>query len=164
MKKDQRGWIRESRLRAFDLFVLTLLVCVLFLPGEATSHSTGKEQVDLAAPEAKKNYEQKWGISIEGIRLSAAGTMLDFRFRVLDSEKAAALFDRKVKPYLLHLESNYVLSVPNPPKVGPLRNSTKPKEGRIYWMFFGNPGRFVKAGNRVTVIIGDFRAESLIVM
>jgi hypothetical protein len=30
-------------------------------------------------------------------------------------------------------------------------------------MFFANPGRAVRAGDRVTVVIGDFRAEHLIV-
>jgi len=28
---------------------------------------------------------------------------------------------------------------------------------------FANPGRLVKPGNKVTVIIGDFKAEGLIV-
>jgi hypothetical protein len=30
-------------------------------------------------------------------------------------------------------------------------------------MFFGNAGKLVKPGDKVTVVIGDFRAEDLIV-
>ena len=69
----------------------------------------------------------------------------------------------KTKPYLIDQASNAKLMVPNPPKVGPLRNSNKPKADRVYFMFFGNPGKFVKAGNKVTVVIGDFKAENLTV-
>jgi hypothetical protein len=28
---------------------------------------------------------------------------------------------------------------------------------------FGNPGKFVKQGNKVAVVIGDFRVENLVV-
>jgi hypothetical protein len=47
--------------------------------------------------------------------------------------------------------------------VGALRNSDPPIRDRIYWMFFANPGQYVKRGQKVTVQIGRFRAESLVV-
>ena len=99
---------------------------------------------------------EKWGVEILGVRQSAAGHMLDFRYRVVDSGKAAPLFVRQTKPYLIDQASGKVLAVPNMAKVGPLRNSNEPKEGRTYWMFFGNPG-VVKAGSKVSVVIGDFK-------
>jgi hypothetical protein len=37
------------------------------------------------------------------------------------------------------------------------------KQGRIYGALFANPGRFVHAGDRVTVVMGEFRAEHLVV-
>lgn len=104
--------------------------------------------------------ERKWGVQIVGIRQTAAGHMLDFRYRVVDSKKAAPLFARQTKPYLIDQASGKSLAVPNMAKVGPLRSSNQPREGRTYWMFFGNPG-LVKVGNKVTVVIGEFRAENL---
>ena len=56
-----------------------------------------------------------------------------------------------------------MLAVPETAKLGPLRNSNIPQEGRIYWMFFGNAGKLVEAGDKVTVVIGDFRVEDLVV-
>ena len=105
---------------------------------------------------------EKWGIEISSIRMTANNHMIDFRYRVLDAKKAETLFVRKTKPYLIDQASGKVLAVPNTAKVGPLRNSNKPKEGKIYWMFFGNSG-VVKAGNKVTVVIGEFKAENLVV-
>jgi hypothetical protein len=89
--------------------------------------------------------------------------MVDFRYRVLDAEKAAPLFKRQTKPKLIHEESGKVLAVPEPAKTGALRNSNTPHVGKIYWMFFGNAGKLVNPGDRVTVVIGDFRADHLVV-
>lgn len=109
------------------------------------------------------DLERRWGIQILGLHLSAGGYMLDFRYRVLDPEKAAGLFVRSDKPYLIDQASGRKFLVPNPPKVGPLRTSYSPKPNRNYFVMFGNPGTFVKAGNKVTIVIGDFRVENLVV-
>lgn len=107
--------------------------------------------------------EENWGIRVEGIRQSAAGYMLDFRYRVLDPEKAAPLFDRKTKPYLIDQASGKKFQVPNPPKTGPLRSSNPPQADRVYAIFFGNPGTYIRPGSMVTVVIGEFMAEDLVV-
>ena len=106
---------------------------------------------------------KKWGIRLLPLRSTAAGNMLDFRYEVLDARKSAPLFRRETKPYLLHQSSGKVLAVPNTAKVGPLRNSDTPREGKHYWMFFRNTGQLVSKGDKVTVIIGDFRVEDIVV-
>jgi len=110
-----------------------------------------------------EGIEEKWGVKIIGIRLTANGYMLDFRYRVIDPEKALPLFDRKAKPYLIDQVSGAKFLVPNPPKVGALRSTRKPEANRNYFMFFGNPGGYVKKGNKVTIVIGNFKAENLVV-
>jgi hypothetical protein len=98
------------------------------------------------------------------MRLSAAGYMLDFRYRVTDPEKAALLGDRRVRAYLIHQDSGAKMVVPAPAKIGPLRQTARQlKSGRTYFMFFANPGRLVKPGDTVTVVIGKFRVENLVV-
>ena len=110
-----------------------------------------------------KALADKWGVEVIGMRLTSAGYMLDFRFRVLDAKKADPLFVRQTKPYLVDQKTGKVLAVPNTAKIGPLRNSNTPQEGRIYWMFFGNHHGLVQKGDKVTVAIGDFRATDLVV-
>ena len=109
------------------------------------------------------NLAEQWGIEVASIRLSTHDHMIDYRYRVLDADKAADLFKRQIKPFLVHQKSGKVLAVPETAKLGPLRNSNIPQEGKIYWMFFGNSGNLVKAGDEVTVVIGEFRVENLIV-
>ncbi len=102
-------------------------------------------------------------IEVTSIRLSTHDHMIDYRYRVLDADKATDLFKRQIKPYLIHQKTEKVLAVPETAKLGPLRNSNIPQEGKIYWMFFGNTGKLVQAGDRVTVTIGEFRIEDLVV-
>ena len=136
----------------------------------AESMTTGaglaKGQVSEEAIKGKKGAKavvERWGVEVLALRRAAAGHMLDFRYRVLDADKAAPLFVRQIKPYLIHQRSGKVLGVPETAKLGPLRNSNTPQAGRIYWMFFGNPGRFVQPGDKVTVAIGDFQVADLLV-
>jgi hypothetical protein len=110
-----------------------------------------------------QELKEKWGIELVAMRSTAVGHMVDFRYRVLDAEKASPLFKRQTKPYLIHQASGKVLAVPNTAKIGALRNSNTPQNGRIYWMFFGNHHRLVQKGDKVTVAIGDFRATDLVV-
>ena len=55
------------------------------------------------------------------------------------------------------------LAVPAMEKVGELRSGSAPEEGRTYFMVFGNPGKVVKSGSRVSVVVGNFRIDGLIV-
>lgn len=134
------------------------------------SPSAGEISV-LAAASPKKplratdreSLEAQWGIQIESLRLTAGGYMLDFRYRVVNAEKAAPLFERKTKPVLKDEASGAVLMVPTPPKIGALRSSNDPKEGRTYFAFFGNPGRFLARNRKVTITIGEFSVSGLTV-
>lgn len=105
---------------------------------------------------------ERWGIEVASLHLSAKGRMIDFRYRVLDPDKAALLGDRSFKPMLTDLATGAVLRVPSFPKTGSMRQtSAKMEAGRIYFMLFANSGMPVKTGSQVTVTIGDFRAEGL---
>jgi hypothetical protein len=110
------------------------------------------------------SMENRYGVSIEGIRLSAGGYMLDFRYRILDPHKAEHLVDRRNKAYLIDEATGARYAVPVPGKVGPLRTTTRaalPGKDRSYFVMFANPASRVKHGDKVTVVIGDFRAEHL---
>ncbi len=130
----------------------------------AEDDAQGAEADDVEESEHEAvDLDQQWGIEVTSIRLTANNHMIDFRYRVLDPAKAKELFVRQNHPALIHQETGKVLVVPETAKIGPLRNSDTPKQGKIYWMFFGNAGYLVKAGDQVTVVIGEFRAENLTV-
>lgn len=114
------------------------------------------------ASQALRN-KRNWGIDIEGVKVVSSGYMLAFRYRVLDGEKARPLSDKKTRPYLIDEETGTRLAVPAMEKVGELRQSVTPVAGTSYFMIFGNPGKLVKPGSRVGVVIGNFQVDGLVV-
>jgi hypothetical protein len=89
------------------------------------------------------------------------------RLRVLDAERAAPLFDRRVAAHLVHTSSGLQGSVPVPGKIGPLRQTVTggaPREGRVYFLLFGNPGGEVRSGDDVTLEIGPYHSAPLRVL
>jgi hypothetical protein len=118
------------------------------------------------SPERAKELADNWGVELHGIRLTSAGYMLDFRFRVLDADKALPLFDHRIKPHIVAERSNIKLPVPMAAKVGAFRPTNRGKNikaDKTYYMIFGNPDSHVKVGEKVTVVIGDFKVEHLMV-
>lgn len=113
--------------------------------------------------------EKEWGIRLLGIRTTAAGYALDFRYQVLDPKKAAPLLQRQynLDLYVLVERSGAKLGVPFTDKAGSLRSSVSSADqirpGRNYGALFANPGKHVKPGEKVTVVFGDFKAEHLLV-
>jgi hypothetical protein len=149
--------------RGYTAFLTSMIVIPLLMLFMAASFA-GKEMKPVSGAAAEESPAQKpWGIDVIGVRTTAAGHMLEFRYRVVDSDKAGALFERKNKPHLVHQRSGKVLAVPNTAKLGPLRNTNIPLQGRTYWMFFGNAGQLVKAGDKVTVAIGDYQSQAITV-
>jgi hypothetical protein len=97
------------------------------------------------------------------VKAVESGKIIRFSYRVLDADKAKALNDKKSEPFLIDLQAGVKLVVPSLEKVGQLRQSSTPEAGRSYWMAFSNPTRSVKRGDRVSILIGQFRAEGLVV-
>lgn len=142
--------------------MVAVLVAIAALTAFAQEAASGPS---TAAPHPREKTLTKrvWGVDVVGVHRLAAGTMLEFRYKVLDEQKAAPLFVRKTSPVLQHEATGAKLAVARTAKTGPLRSSEPPEAGRVYWMFFKNPGGFVKAGDRVSVSIGEFRVDGLVV-
>ncbi len=150
--------------------VLGAAVCGMARAADADSQASPPTATTLLPqahsirhPRENAIFERRWGVELIGVHLASAGYMLEFRYRVVDAQKAKPLFQRQTKPFLIDERTGLQFTVPAPAKVGPLRNSNPPLPGRTYWMFFANPGKTVKAGDLVTVVIGEFRAPGLVV-
>jgi hypothetical protein len=108
-------------------------------------------------------YKRNWGVEVIGVTPVSSGTMLSFKYRVLDPEKAKLLNDRKTRAFLRDEATGNVLSVPAMENVGELRTGAAPEADRTYFMIFGNPGKLVKSGSRVSVVAGALHVDGLIV-
>jgi len=123
-------------------------------------------EVDTAAAWHSRRgqwFQRNWGVDIVGVKRVSSGYMLRFDYRVTDPALAAVLSDRHAKPYLIDETSRTALAVPAMENIGELRQVTTLQQNRTYFIIFGNPGRLVKPGGRVTLVVGNFRAEGLVV-
>lgn len=113
-----------------------------------------------------ESLEANWGIKVEGLRLSAAGSMLDFRYRVLDPAKAAPLLNGKTQVFLLDEAHDAKLGVPDTPVLGRIRQTARNNNimaNRTYFIMFGNPGKALQSGDKVTLLLGQAKVSDLMV-
>jgi hypothetical protein len=118
---------------------------------------------DEFAGRAGRYYRLVWGVDDMSLRLAESGAMIRFTYRVLDPAKAALLNDIRAQPALVDPRAGVSLVVPFMDMIGVLREHPTPEAGKVYWMAFANTGHPVKRGDRVNVVIGQFRAEGMVV-
>ena len=170
------------------LIILVLIVCAALFMGLAYAAKANEQPISGQINEKPDNWRPpvakpvvlkpmvdtataqkiaaKWGVELISLRLTAAGYMIDFRFRVLDVKKADLFFDQRVKPLLVVEKSKAKLPVPMAAKVGAFRTTNRGsniKPHKTYYMVFGNPDAHVKSGEKVTMVIGDFKLPHLAV-
>ena len=130
-------------------------------PTAPSSHSP--YHPDRFGGKAGNYYAIVWGVDSLSVKYTESGEVIRFSYRVLDAEKAKMLNDKKAEPALFDTQAHVKLVVPSLEKVGQLRQSSTPEAGKVYWMAFSNKGRPVKKGDHVSVVIGQFRADGLVV-
>jgi hypothetical protein len=139
-----------------------LALCAVICAGCAATH--GKMEGVMAQPAVQQSVEDTYGIKDVVIRLTAHGTMLDFRFRIVDADKAAPLFNHDIRPYLVDEGSGAILLVPDLPKVGAVRSTTRnPVAGQEHFILFANPNQMLNKGSKVVIVIGNFKKADLVV-
>lgn len=117
------------------------------------------------AADAATILAQKWGISVFGLRLFANGNLVDFRYKILDPAKAAVLTKQEGEnAYFLDEASGHRLRLASMGRGGTMYHYTNTMQsGSMFSLQFPNPGKHLHPGSKVTLVMGDFRAENLTV-
>lgn len=130
------------------LIMVRQLICFLLII--FASLAVNARQPNIA------HLNNDWGIEPVHLRVTADGYMIEFRYKILDAEKALVLSDRKHFPHLLSLKSQAKLSVPYFPTVGFVKSNRRfIKEGKNYIALFSNEGRHLLPGDQVKLQIRD---------
>lgn len=108
-------------------------------------------------------FKRNWGVDITGVHRVSSGYMLKLSYRVVDVPRALPLFDKRLRPYLIDAKTGARLAVPAMENIGELRQTATPLADLTYFVIFGNPGKLVAPGDRVSIVIGDFRADEIVV-
>jgi len=130
---------------------------------QSASTASHRYQPDRFAGKAGTYYPLVWGVDSLSVKSVESGELIRFSYRVVDEKKAEIVNDKRSEPELIDPKAGVKLVVPSLEKVGKLRQGGPPVAGKSYWMAFSNKGGLVKRGDHVTIVIGQFRAEGLVV-
>lgn len=128
------------------------------------AHATAPYTVQSVTDAQRTAARNQWGIDILGVRMTAAGHMLDFRYRVVDREKAGRLIHPKMGLVLVDQDRGEKLPVPRLANVGALqqtRSHLLPE--RTYSVLFANQSGMITVGSKVTIELGELTVPNLVV-
>lgn len=136
--------------------VVLLLGSAAFLSYRLGGDRAARESGFTERQASMQELEDLYGIRITLIGVTAAGGMVDFRFRVLDADKAERLFSsHHGMPVLVPVGSETRIAVPNG------SHSMNFENGKVYYLLFGNPGGVVRPGRQVQVSLGGLVLEPI---
>jgi hypothetical protein len=103
---------------------------------------------------------ERSGVRVVRVAASGGGGLLEVRYQVVDPDVAAALHDQKTPPAVVDERRGLV--------IGQLlmghMHSGQTKAGLSYYLIFMNPGDEVRAGDRVSVVLGNARLQHVRVL
>lgn len=115
---------------------------------------------DTAKTATTQEIEEQWGVHVTQIGITADGGLVDFRYRVIDPDKAwRMLSNLNTVPVLIAEDSNTLINTAS--------SMTKQHDlnaGQIYFILFHNDNGAIKSGRPVTVVIGNLRLEHIIAL
>ena len=102
------------------------------------------------------------GVEIVAIHLSAAGSLVDLRYRVIDVEAAKLLMQASTPTVLIDPRTGAEGQVPVDEKVGALKqNANRVRPGQVLAVLFGNPEKALKKGDQVVIRLGGYEIAGL---
>ncbi len=147
---------RRRRLTALALVVVLLvggLVVRAWWPDRKDDVRSGT--VAVSTDEMAARY----GIDVTLLGVTAAGGLVEFRYQVVDPEKAdPVLHDASLHPILIEEDSGETLVLSSPPH----HHATALQLGGTYFFLIANAHNAIRPGAPVTLVIGDVRLEHII--
>jgi hypothetical protein len=153
-KTGASGYRRFASVLGGVLLAPLATIALLTLPAVTPSKldlATAARVVDAAA------LEEEYGIKVTLIAVTADGGLVDLRFMVSDSAKAAHLMhDAASMPQLLVQRNGRVLSASHP-----LAHKVTVLDGATYFLLYPTSGGAVQGGTSVSVVIDDLRTTPI---
>ena len=138
-------------------------------PSCQQSEKSAASTTDLASKSAKPPIppaseavstgllEKDYGLQILHIAVTAAGGMIEFRFKILDPEKARQFFkDPHQTPTLVADDSGATLNAPHH-----MAGNVRLQKDAVGFILYPNVRNAIKAGRSVSAVFGDVRVEPI---
>ena len=139
------------------------LVAAILIGAIAVGAGWPEQKVDVRAGTTLVSDEglaARFGIDITLIGVTAAGGLIDFRYQVVDPDKANALLhDLTLYPKLIVEDTGETLILRSLPH----NHGVDLQLGGTYFFLLANARNAIHAGSKLTVVMGDARLEHLVV-
>ncbi len=143
-------------------WVLVGLVVLLLVGGLAARAWWPHQKADVRAGTTLVSAEgmaARTGINVSLIAVTAAGGLIEFRYQVVDPDKAERmLHDPAQLPVLVVEDTGATLAIRSTPH----RHARNLELGGTYFFLIANAHNAVRPGSPVTLVMGDARLEHLV--
>ncbi len=120
------------------------------LANRAADVRSGTEAVNA------QEFAARTGVKVNLLGLTAGGGMIEFRYQVVDPDKASLLLHEADKrPVLVAEDTGSTLAMVSRPHI----HRADLKLGGTYFFLLANAHNAIKDGTPITVVIGDVRLE-----
>ncbi|MEP7034157.1 MAG: hypothetical protein ABI934_01130 [Actinomycetota bacterium] len=101
----------------------------------------------------------RYGIDVNLIGVSAAGGLVEFRYQVVDPDKADAMVhDTKLFPIVVVEDSGATMAIPRPHQ----HAGAGAELGATAFFMFANAHNAIHKGSLLTLVMGDARLEHIV--
>jgi hypothetical protein len=148
---------RPRRWRARVVIVLALVVTA-FLVGRAVMTNASDIRSGTEAVSAEE-FAAHTGVKVTLLGVTAEGGMIEFRYQVVDPDKASLLVHQDdMRPALVVEDTGETLVMLSRPH----NHKAELKLGGTYFFLMANTKNAIKDGSTVTVVVGDVRLEHVV--
>jgi hypothetical protein len=149
----QRRWQPKWVLLLVLLLTAGLALGVRMVGADASDVRSGTRAVSA------QEFAASTGISVTLLGVTGGGGMIEFRYQVVDPDKASQLLhDEDKTPILVAEASGETLGMVTRPHA----HKADLQLGRTYFFMMANTQNALRDGTKVTVIIGDVRLEHVV--
>ncbi len=108
-------------------------------------------------PATEAEIADKWGVRVTHIAVLADGGLIDFRFQVLDPEKAGPVMEVDTRPHLYVEKTGQEVS-----SLYHIMHNHGIPAGESHYLIYNNSNGAIKRGEAVSVVFGTMRLEHII--
>jgi hypothetical protein len=108
----------------------------------------------------RQELEEKYGLRVALLGSTAMNSIVDFRLKVIDAEKASEILSSEHHESLGLMLNDDESNIINAAHMS--RHGTLLQDGGLYVTFFPNTGNAIRTGTPVSVIFGELRLEPII--
>jgi hypothetical protein len=149
-------------------FVVPTVLALLLLVGALAFRVSVAARAPLppAPPPASPAIEDRWGIRITQLALTADGGLVDLRYQIIDPDKALPLIEaenanpQEQQPPMALVAEDSGVRITAIALMPPHHDLVA---GRTQFLIFHNSQDAIRPGRPVTLAIGDLRLEHIVV-